>query len=566
MKPLHSLLVILSALLTVIPLTPREVLGQCEQVRIVADDGKNQDSFGESVSVCGGVAVSGARLGDSAVLNSGAAYVYRRNGFAWVFEAKLVASDAKEGDFFGTSVSAGGDVVVVGAPGDKDRGIDSGSAYVYRWNGRTWVEEQKLVASDAASDDQFGFSVSVSGDVIVVGAFQDDDRGLDSGSTYVYRWNGTVWFEEQKLVTADQRGQRHFGRSVSVSGDAVAVGARGDSDLALRAGAAYVYRWDGNLWVEEQKLYASDGAAADTFGGSVAVSGLVLVVGSLNDTAGRDSGAAYVYRWRGGTWVEEQKLLSRAGGGLDSFGISVSTDENCIVVGAPSANRYSGSSYVYRWNGTSWLETEARFPDSGSQFSRFGGSVSVNENLVMVGATSERNASGAVYLDVNLPNGREGTVNVGVGRVTDVLFLNGRPGDGPDRIVEYGVLEPLELSMRLPPAVDPGEVAPFAVYLWSGAPSPENLRILPWCIGYSMMPMPISGGSPQPVSIWNNAHRFQKLGVPTRDSTPAPSVFFRREQLRRVGVFFIQGLIFDPGSVAEVPASVTNGIVGRPSF
>ncbi|MHC4413642.1 MAG: hypothetical protein ACYS0G_00005, partial [Planctomycetota bacterium] len=128
---------------------------------------------------------------------------YRWDGSSWVQEQKLLASDGAAGDHFGISVSVSGDVTVVGARLDDDNGTDAGSAYVYRWDGSSWAQEQKLLASDGAAADIFGHSVSVSGDVAVVGAYYDDDDGTDSGSAYVYRWDGSSWVQEQKLLASD---------------------------------------------------------------------------------------------------------------------------------------------------------------------------------------------------------------------------------------------------------------------------------------------------------------------------------------------------------------------------
>ncbi|MHC4272933.1 MAG: FG-GAP repeat protein, partial [Planctomycetota bacterium] len=161
--------------------------------------------------------------------------------------AKILASDGADSDDFGMSVAVSGDVVVVGANRNDDNGADSGSAYVYRWNSSSWVET-KLLPSDGAADDYFGHSVAVSGDVAVVGAHQNDDAGADSGSAYVFRWNGASWLET-KLTASDGAAGDEFGFAVAVSGDVVVVGARGDDDNGDYSGSAYVYRWNGTSWV-----------------------------------------------------------------------------------------------------------------------------------------------------------------------------------------------------------------------------------------------------------------------------------------------------------------------------
>jgi len=213
-----------------------------------------------------------------------------------VEEQKLLASDGAADDRFGDSVSISGNVALVGAELDDDKGTDSGSAYVFRWSGGSWVEEQKLLASDGAADDRFGSSVSISGNVALVGAELDDDKGTDSGSAYVFRWNGSSWLEEQKLLASDGAGSDYFGSSVSISGNVALVGAYLDDDNGTYSGSAYVFRWNGSSWVEEQKLLASDGAADDRFGDSVSISGDMALVGAFwDDDNGTDSGSAYVF-------------------------------------------------------------------------------------------------------------------------------------------------------------------------------------------------------------------------------------------------------------------------------
>ncbi len=170
--------------------------------------------------------------------------------------AKLLASDGAVEDFLGVSVAISGDVAIVGAYGDDDHGTYSGSAYVYRFDGINWVEEQKLLASDGAAGDWFGFSVAISGDAAIVGAMLDEDNGNASGSAYLYRFDGMTWAQEQKLLASDGAAGDRFGWSVAISGDVSIVGAYGDDDNGFFSGSAYVYRFDGVTWVEEQKLLA----------------------------------------------------------------------------------------------------------------------------------------------------------------------------------------------------------------------------------------------------------------------------------------------------------------------
>jgi hypothetical protein len=373
--------------------------------KLTASDAAADDFFGNAVSVSGNVMVVGSLYDDDGGTDSGSAYVYRHNGSNWVEEQKLTASDAAADDFFGYSVSVSGDVIVVGAILDEDGDFNSGSAYVYRYNGSSWVEEQKLTASGAAADDLFGYAVSVNGDVIVVGSLYDDYGDRYSGSAHVYRHNGSSWAEEQKLIGSDADVDDHFGTSVSVSGDVIVVGAYLDFVDGYSKGSAYVYRHNGSSWVEEQKLIANDAAANDYFGISVSVSGNVIIIGASNDDdGGRYSGSAYVYRHDGSSWVEEQKLTASDADVDDLFGYSVSVSGDVIIVGAledDDGGFNSGSAYVYRHNGSSWVEEQKLIASDAAADDLFGISVSVSGDFIVVGAFFDDDGgadSGSAYV------------------------------------------------------------------------------------------------------------------------------------------------------------------------
>jgi len=302
-------------------------------------------------------------------------------------ETKLLPSDGATYDYFGVSVSVSGNVALVGAKDDDDKGANSGSAYVFRWNGSSWVQEQKLLPSDGAASDYFGTSVSISGDVALVGADWDDDKGGNSGSAYVFRWNGSSWVEEDKLLASDGVSGDWFGGSVSIDGNVALVGAQGNDDNDYNSGSAYVFRWNGSDWVEEQKLLSSDGAVFDFFGESVSISGNVALVGAVeDDDNGDESGSAYVFRWNGSSWVQEQKLLPSDGAAYDWFGESVSISGNAALVGAEGDYGASGSAYVFRWNGSNWVQEQKLVASDGAYYDYFGTSVSISSDVALVGA------------------------------------------------------------------------------------------------------------------------------------------------------------------------------------
>jgi len=324
---------------------------QIPQFKLTASDPAAGDQFGNTVSVSGDTAVVGAWSDDDAGSASGSAYVFTRSGSTWTQQQKLTASDAAAGDGFGWSVSVWGDTAVVGASSNDDAGSASGSAYIFTRNGSTWTQQAKLTASDAAEGEFFGCSVSVSGDTAVVGAQGNTAMLSRPGSAYVFTRNGSTWTQQAKLTASDAAAGDLFGDPVSVSGDTAVVGAYGNDDAGSWSGSAYVFTRSGGVWTQQAKLTASDAAADDWFGISVSVSGDTAVVGSdWDDDAGRNSGSAYVFKRNGSTWTQQAKLTASDAAEGDWFGVSVSVWGDTAVVGSSfddDAGLYSGSAYVF---------------------------------------------------------------------------------------------------------------------------------------------------------------------------------------------------------------------------
>ena len=268
----------------------------------------------------------------------------------FVEEAKLTAPDGSEWDSFGYSVSVSGDTIVVGASGDNGRG----SAYIFeRVEGTAnWVQVAKLTASDGVVGDVFGASISISGDTVVVGAFLDDDSGQSSGSAYLFESPEGGWIdasETAKLTASDGAASDYFGHSVSVSGDTVVVGAPLDDDGADRSGSVYVFEKPEGGWSdlnETAKLTASEAVPVGFLGRSVSISADTVVAGAYgDDDNGEYSGSAYLFEKPVSGWIdmtETTKLKASDGAPGDYFGVSVSVDGDTVVVGAFLA-RVSGA-------------------------------------------------------------------------------------------------------------------------------------------------------------------------------------------------------------------------------
>jgi hypothetical protein len=324
-------------------------------------------------------------------------------GPGWIERSKLLALDGAVEDLFGYSVAISGDYAIVGTPYDDDNGSHSGSAYTFKWDGTAWVQQQKLLASDGAASDSFGYSVSISGDYAVVGALSDDDNGADSGSAYIFKWNGTAWVEQQKLLASDGAAKDYFG-VVAICGDYVIVGAYLDDSSRIDAGSAYIFKRDVTTWTQQAKLTASDGATEDYFG-LVAISGDYAIVGAYgDDDKGTYSGSAYIFHWDGTMWTQQQKLLASDGAASDYFGQSVSISGDYAIVGAPyddDNGSHSGSAYIFYRDGTTWLQQAKLLISDGYANDWFGCSVSISGDYAIVGANgddSSRIDAGSAYI------------------------------------------------------------------------------------------------------------------------------------------------------------------------
>ncbi|GEM_PF-1531245 len=274
-----------------------------QQAKLTASDGAAEDCFGcsGSVSLSGDYALVGAGWDDDKGRESGSAYIFRRNADgSWTQQAKLTANDGAANDYFGTSVSISGDYALVGTAHDDDKGDGSGSVYIFRRNADgSWTQQAKLTASDGAAGDRFGCSVSLSGDYALVGAYADDDKGDGSGSVYIFRRNADgSWTQQAKLTAADGAAGHDFGESASISGDYALVGADGDDDKGSNSGSAYIFRRNSDdSWIQHAKLTVNDGAANDYFGRSVSISGNDVIVGAAyDDDKGSNSGSAYIFK------------------------------------------------------------------------------------------------------------------------------------------------------------------------------------------------------------------------------------------------------------------------------
>lgn len=332
-----------------------------QEIKLVPDDGVAGAHFGSAVAIDMNTftAVVGAYLDDpGGIVDAGSAYVYQFNPAVnnWVPQAKLVASDASQADRLGLSVAISGHTVITGAYWDDVNASQSGSAYVFVRGGMplTWTQEQKLSAADGQASDDFGIRVAIDGDWAVVAAHVDDDNGADSGSVYAFARNAGTWVPQGKIKPADGQAGDQFGVSLSMRGLTFLAGAYGDDDLGADAGAAYIFSFVQGAWVQDAKLHALDAAAADAFGFSVSMGTNKAVVGSYNDDTpiGANAGSVYVFRRGMGTWDQEAIVQSNDGQANDvlGYGVSIVPSDDTFVAGAwgdDDLGSNAGSAYVF---------------------------------------------------------------------------------------------------------------------------------------------------------------------------------------------------------------------------
>ena len=359
-----------------------------------------EDYFGTSVAISGDSLVIGSRRDDDGGSNSGAAYVFTRNGTEWIQEAKLIASDAVPYASFGISVAIENDTIVIGAAHDSEAGLSSGATYIFNRTGFGWSQHSKLTAHDQTNYDYFGSTVAIYGDTIAVGVSSDDDAGSNSGSAYIFTFDGTSWTQQAKLTASDEEAGDYFGLSIGIFDNTVIIGAPYDDDHGSNSGSVYIFTRSGFTWTQQTKLYASDAVSINHFGSSVAIFEDSVLIGCPNN----GPGSAYVFTGSGSTWTQEAKLVSSDAPINDNFGGSVAISRDTVVVGASLGNGNefrSGTAYIFTRNGSNWTEQAKFIASDGASNAEFGNDVAISGDTILIGAYHDNDRgfeSGSAYI------------------------------------------------------------------------------------------------------------------------------------------------------------------------
>ena len=361
-----------------------------ELPRWLASDGGADDVFGIALDAFGDEVVVGAYNDDDRGSGAGAAYVFRFEDGAWREVVKLTASDGVIDDRFGHAVAIDGDVVMVSARDHDAFGEDSGAVYVFGRDGDSWVEVQKLVGSDALAGDRYGAAIAISGDHALVGADRVDLVGQDSGAVYPLRRVAGTWQTFDRIVPADAATGQRFGNRIDLSEANAVISAWGDGEAGLYAGAAYLFTFVLDGWQQGAKLMASDAAVDDVFGSDVAIDRDRVLVSAENRYEGApDVGAVYAFRHVGDVWVETGKLIASDGGSGDRFGYAVALHGDHALIGSrgtQGALTGSGAAYVFHLRDDVWSEVQRLTPTPAVDGDAFGASVALTFDHAFVGA------------------------------------------------------------------------------------------------------------------------------------------------------------------------------------
>lgn len=308
-----------------------------ETFQLIPDDGADFDTYGSSVAMNERFAFIGAPLDDANGSQSGAVYVFERTDNRWILQSKLLPHDGTIDHYFGATLSMAGNRLAVGARSDTENGFNAGAVYIFKFLTGEWIEEAKIIANDGSAGDGFGVSQALFNNVLIVGANATDQNGSESGAAYIFEYAAGKWVQTAKLAPGDGAAGDKFGHSVSISGDMAIIGApRADIGNHFDQGAAYIFFREHSKWSECVKLTADDGGEFDYFGNAVVVAHHRIIVGANRaDINGKpDQGAAYYFEQSGDIWLLKHKLISSDGTTGSEFGtvLEVAPEGDYIIV------------------------------------------------------------------------------------------------------------------------------------------------------------------------------------------------------------------------------------------
>jgi len=348
--------------------------GWSEVQRLQANNPDGYDGFGESVALTDRFLVVGAPDWN---IGRGAVHVFERDGSRWQHVQEIINPTNGLGGDFGHSVALRASTLVVGAPHeyaepDED---DRGAVFVFEYDEPRWQLRQQFRPSDSENYDRFGFSVALSSSSMAVGAPGESDSGtIENGAVYILDYDGSEWAQTHKLLAQDKAESDRFGSALSVSGDVLAVGADGEDSGGLpENGAVYIFEHGDSGWIETQKLLANEPSASAVFGTTVAASGHRVAVGApYQPTEAGVTGATFLFEKADGEWNSIDTIRASDGDDYDGFGSAIALAGTVFAVGAPgngdALTSRPGAAYVFEAENTPPLASDGvvRVPEGTS--------------------------------------------------------------------------------------------------------------------------------------------------------------------------------------------------------
>lgn len=355
--------------------------------------GNNGDQFGKSVALSsnGSVIVVGA---PGTNLNRGSAFVYNYTNDTWIQQNQL-NPDSSTQEFFGSNVaiSLDGNTVAISAHGSNQ---SQGGAYLYRWTSPTWTKET-ILTTNGETNLGLNMILAQDGNTVILA---NPSSNNSQGTVLAYKYFNNIW-NTNKFVEINSSFNNRYGIGVAISSNAdiLAIGSPGSNQ---NQGSVYVYRWN-SVWDTPTQLFINEPGIS--FGNPLAMSadGNKMIIGAI--TSNENQGAAFIYKWTGTTWIQEKKLFASDGRPKDNYGsfLTMSTDGNSIVIGAPTKyvfpNSNQGASYLYSWNTTEWIETKLVYSNPSSN-NLFGQTpiISGDQTTLLIGSSNH------VYIYNNTSN------------------------------------------------------------------------------------------------------------------------------------------------------------------
>jgi hypothetical protein len=373
----------------------------------MATDGKKDDNshdidgYGLSVQLTLGDGAVSDGFGDRSMESIADASLKTEGSWAMVplvLETKITANDGATQDSFGAQLSLDGNTMLVGARNDDDNGVDSGSAYIFEQVNGVWTQIAKLTASDGAAGDVFGDVLELDGHTALIGAFDDDQK---KGSAYIFEKVGEVWTQTAKLTASDGAVGDKFGFP-AIDDNTIMIGSIFDDDKGKDSGSVDIFEKIGGIWTEKGKIYASDTTSGDSFGRYINIEGNRAIIGAVGaDGREESSGATYIFEKNNGVWQQIARLTASDGQTGDLFGRTVKIDGNTALIGAYGNDQDKGAAYIFEKVAGEWIETAKLTASDGVAGDLFGRSLTIEGDVVVVAARNNDdngNNSGSVYL------------------------------------------------------------------------------------------------------------------------------------------------------------------------